>query len=61
MLFDQLSEGGILLIPIGVEDQRMKKIRKINGKPVIEDLGAYRFVPLIGKYGQKKLKEHYAT
>jgi protein-L-isoaspartate(D-aspartate) O-methyltransferase len=50
---DQLADGGRIVIPIGTEsfDQRMYRITKRDGNLIPEDLGAYAFVPLIGKYG----------
>ncbi len=48
-LFDQLIEGGILVIPLGLgEAQSLQAIRKIAGKPVARELSGCRFVPLVG-------------
>ncbi|MDD5773765.1 MAG: protein-L-isoaspartate(D-aspartate) O-methyltransferase [bacterium] len=52
-LIEQLAEGGKMVIP--VEDQfpidrysqKLKLVRKINGKPVVKDIIAVRFVPMI--------------
>jgi protein-L-isoaspartate(D-aspartate) O-methyltransferase len=49
ILFDQLCEGGILVIPIGPsESQTLQAIRKVNGQPVPRELSGCRFVPLVG-------------
>jgi protein-L-isoaspartate(D-aspartate) O-methyltransferase len=54
-LTDQLSEGGILIIPIGDRDkQLMVRIRKINGKLIREDFDYFAFVPLLGEKGWNK-------
>jgi protein-L-isoaspartate(D-aspartate) O-methyltransferase len=48
-LFEQLCEGGTLVIPLGTsESQELKAIRKINGQPVVRELSGCRFVPLVG-------------
>ena len=48
-IFDQLKEGGILVIPLGPsEAQVLQAIRKVNGEPVATDLSGCRFVPLVG-------------
>jgi protein-L-isoaspartate(D-aspartate) O-methyltransferase len=51
-LTDQLSEGGIMLIPVGNRYlQDLIKVRKKKGKLVEERKGGCIFVPLIGEYG----------
>jgi len=51
-LFDQLAEGGRLVIPVGDSDyQTLIRITKRNGSAVKESLFACRFVPLLGRYG----------
>jgi protein-L-isoaspartate(D-aspartate) O-methyltransferase len=51
-LFDQLTEGGRLVIPVGdAEKQMLLQIRKIEGKAREEKLFACQFVPLRGRYG----------
>jgi protein-L-isoaspartate(D-aspartate) O-methyltransferase len=51
-LFEQLAEGGILVIPIGDrESQVLEAIRKVNGRPHSTALSGCRFVPLIGEQG----------
>lgn len=48
-LFEQLTAGGILVIPVGDRDsQILRRIEKIDGRPRITDLTACRFVPLVG-------------
>ena len=48
-LFDQLDEGGILVIPLGGRDyQTLQAIRKTDGRPRVANLSACRFVPLVG-------------
>ncbi len=46
-LFDQLKEGGILVIPVS---GKLIKVQKIKGKQEVTDLGRFAFVPLIGDY-----------
>jgi protein-L-isoaspartate(D-aspartate) O-methyltransferase len=51
-LFDQLREGGRLVVPVGpAEAQVIQLITKEHGRPVIAHQVACRFVPLIGKEG----------
>lgn len=51
-LIDQLTNTGILVIPIGnAWGQQLLKVRKRNGNLVHEELGGCLFVPLIGKEG----------
>jgi protein-L-isoaspartate(D-aspartate) O-methyltransferase len=54
-LKEQLAPGGILIIPVGNEaSQNMIRIeKKTDGSYVQEELGQFRFVPLIGKDGWK--------
>ncbi len=49
LLFDQLAIGGIMVIPIGVDehDQRLTKIVKTEDGAETTDLGGVRFVPLV--------------
>jgi protein-L-isoaspartate(D-aspartate) O-methyltransferase len=48
-IFDQLKEGGILVIPLGPsEAQMLHAIRKANGEPAARELSGCRFVPLVG-------------
>ncbi len=49
ILFDQLREDGVLVIPIGPsESQMLQAICKVNGKPEVKELSGCRFVPLVG-------------
>lgn len=53
-LLTQLKIGGVLVIPVDEGDsQRMKKITKLaNNKFETEDLGLFRFVPLLKEKGR---------
>ena len=44
---------GMLVAPVGRIEQRMVVVRKTKADFVEEDHGAYVFVPLTGKYGEK--------
>ncbi len=47
-LWEQLAEGGRMMIPVGTPDaQQLQLIRKIAGRPVVLVREAVRFVPLI--------------
>ena len=49
-LFDQLTIGGRLVIPVGSRwEQELLRITKQKKQRLIENLGGCRFVPLIGK------------
>jgi protein-L-isoaspartate(D-aspartate) O-methyltransferase len=51
-LFDQLSENGRMVIPVGPpQAQELQLVRKRDGKPIIEVLEGCRFVPLVGAEG----------
>jgi protein-L-isoaspartate(D-aspartate) O-methyltransferase len=51
-LTDQLTENGILVIPVGNrEKQRMVRIRKKNGNLTKEEFDYFSFVPLLGEKG----------
>lgn len=51
-LFEQLAEGGILVMPVGGTDsQSLRKVIKVNGQAHMTDLGGCRFVRLIGEEG----------
>ena len=51
-LAEQLQEGGRLLIPIGDRDEQILALFTKHGESLDRrDIGAARFVPLIGKYG----------
>ncbi len=51
-LFEQLAEGGRMVLPVGSFDtQVLQLIRKVNGLPLTSTLDACRFVPLVGSGG----------
>ena len=51
-LAEQLREGGRLLIPIGEREEQILTLFTKRGEELERrDIGAARFVPLIGKYG----------
>jgi protein-L-isoaspartate(D-aspartate) O-methyltransferase len=51
-LFEQLSEGGRMAIPVGpAHAQEFQLVRKEQGEKMIVRLDACRFVPLIGCEG----------
>jgi protein-L-isoaspartate(D-aspartate) O-methyltransferase len=59
-LIEQLAVGGRLVIPVGpsTREQTLIRITRINNDEVeFEELGAVRFVPLIGEEGWKELEE----
>ncbi len=54
-LFEQLKEGGILVLPVGERDRQvLTRVIKRDGKMEIEESIPCVFVPLIGKYGWEK-------
>jgi protein-L-isoaspartate(D-aspartate) O-methyltransferase len=54
-LFDQLGEGGILVIPVGDRDgQRLEVIRKDKGRALSRRLVECAFVPLVGREGWRE-------
>jgi len=51
-LFGQLREGGRLVVPVGpAEAQLLQLITKEQGRPVVSQQVACRFVPLVGAEG----------
>ena len=51
-LFDQLREGGRILIPLGERDEQMLTVATKVGQSVQRrDIAPVRFVPLLGKFG----------
>jgi protein-L-isoaspartate(D-aspartate) O-methyltransferase len=53
-LFEQLREGGRMVIPVGPPHaQDLQLVRKQAGQPVVTDLEGCRFVPLIGTDGYR--------
>ena len=55
-LFEQLAEGGRLVIPLGEPDavQVLTRIRKAKGRKVVEVMTDVRFVPMTGENLKKK-------
>ena len=49
ILLGQLAEGGIMVLPVGLDekDQHLIRVRRTETGAETEDLGATRFVPLI--------------
>lgn len=54
-LYEQLQEGGRIVIPLADagdrDSQRLALVRKVDGKPVGSEHGPCRFVPLVGRFG----------
>src|SRR3954468_1723766 len=51
-LFEQLAEGGRMILPVGTPDmQDLLLVRKQNGLPLTQQLEGCRFVPLLGDRG----------
>jgi protein-L-isoaspartate(D-aspartate) O-methyltransferase len=48
----QLSEGGIIVLPVGGRyEQELTRVTRAGGRTETEALGGCRFVPLVGTYG----------
>ena len=48
----QLSEGGIIVLPVGGRyEQELTRVTRVGGRTETEVLGGCRFVPLVGMYG----------
>lgn len=56
-LFQQLREGGRLVIPVGEGFQVLQTIRKRHGQPQIDHVCECRFVPLIGAEGYPETRD----
>jgi protein-L-isoaspartate(D-aspartate) O-methyltransferase len=53
-LFEQLREGGRMVIPVGPPHaQELQLVRKQEGQPLVTNLEGCRFVPLIGSEGYR--------
>lgn len=53
-LFEQLREGGRMVIPVGPMDvQELQLVQKIEGQAVIQTIEACRFVPLVAGRPQR--------
>lgn len=51
-LFEQLREGGRMILPVGpAQAQELELVRKQNGELLVEEMEGCRFVPLIGGQG----------
>lgn len=49
-LFEQLAEGGVLVIPVGIDDEQMlQRWTKQAGELACQPLGGCRFVPLVAE------------
>lgn len=46
-LMAQLDEGGIMVLPVGEDQQVLKRIRRKGGEYVVDTIEAVRFVPLV--------------
>jgi len=46
-LLEQLAEGGRLVIPVGVDWQNLKLVKKKSGKLITTDIIPVRFVPMV--------------
>ena len=46
-LLAQLDEGGIMVLPVGEEQQVLQRIRRRGGEFVVETIEPVRFVPLV--------------
>jgi len=55
-LFEQLREGGKMLVPVGdvYAGQELVMVEKIGGKPKTTEHGGCVFVPLIGEHGFRR-------
>jgi protein-L-isoaspartate(D-aspartate) O-methyltransferase len=53
-LFEQLREGGRMVVPVGpAHAQDLQLVRKQDGVPLVTQLEGCRFVPLIGEQGYR--------
>ena len=51
-LLDQLADGGILVIPVGVDDQELRVVQKHQGRLELLSTLPVRFVPMIRQDGR---------
>ncbi len=47
-LLAQLAPDGVMVLPVGRQEQHVVRVRLHDGRPVLEDLFPVHFVPLIG-------------
>ena len=49
ILLEQLTQGGIMIVPVGLDlnDQHLIRVRRTSVAVETEDMGAIRFVPLV--------------
>ncbi len=53
-LFEQLREGGRMIVPVGpAQAQELQLVRKHGGQPAVFRMEGCRFVPLIGSEGYR--------
>lgn len=46
-LMAQLDEGGVMVLPVGEEQQHLTRVRRKGGEFVVDTVEAVRFVPLV--------------
>ncbi|CRL44246.1 Protein-L-isoaspartate O-methyltransferase [Sodalis glossinidius str. 'morsitans'] len=46
-LMAQLDEGGVMVLPVGDEQQHLTRVRRKGGEFVVDTVEAVRFVPLV--------------
>lgn len=46
-LMAQLDEGGVMVLPVGEEQQHLTRVRRKGGEFMVETVEAVRFVPLV--------------
>lgn len=46
-LMAQLDEGGVMVLPVGEEQQNLTRVRRKGGEFVVDTVEAVRFVPLV--------------
>lgn len=53
-LMEQLVPGGIMVVPVGSQEQRMKRsFKRADGSIETEDHGAFQFVPMLDRKERK--------